>query len=82
MNSGFGDDVCVETVAEIDGIDVVTVFNHRVSASAQKSPFKYPPAKLPLSPISGDSRRRTELEEKMRDNIPLQITIHNGKEDL
>lgn len=31
MNSGFGDDVGVKTVAEVNGVDVVTAASHQIS---------------------------------------------------
>ena len=31
MNGGFGDDVGVQAVAEVDGVDVVTANDHRLA---------------------------------------------------
>ena len=68
MNSGFGDDVCVETIAEVDRVDVVTVTN---LACVQQD----------AGDNMSHALRSTQMQAPKL-NSPFQITVHNREEHL
>ena len=57
MYGGLRDDISIQAVAQVDGVDVVTA----------------------IRTLSAWFRR---ARARSRDNIPLQITVHDGEEDL
>lgn len=66
VNSGFGDDVGVEAVAEVDRVDVITIAQelsaHRILNTIANSASICP--------------------RNIFQNIPFQITVHDREEDL
>jgi len=66
VDGGFGDDVGVEAVAQVDRVDVVTEKGRRV---------------LVRPSDSRQSFRRAPKGEKQRDS-PFQIAVHDGEEHL
>jgi hypothetical protein len=76
MDGGFGDNVCVEAVAKVDGVDIIT-FKGIISLSC------------PLEYGSIDSKQRdtcaiaiAESTARIGENSPFQVAVHNRKEDL
>lgn len=98
MDGGFGDDVGVETVAEVNGVDVVTV-GKRVSlrASNPLDPAQsiasacfildvFPPAPRTLaeapSPYFIPHTRPRQPPDQTRPHSPFQITVHDSEKHL
>lgn len=75
MNRSFRNDICVQTVAKVDWVDVITVVKPVLAKSNM------------LNKGLGISKRRLDshLENKIVQigkRSPLKITVHNSKEDL
>ena len=68
MHRSLGDNVCVEAVAEVDRVDVVTMSSQLSTHSLFGSRPGACCAKNPGSRGGGNS--------------PLEITVHDGEEDL
>lgn len=68
MHRGLGDNVCVEAVAEVDRVDVITI-------PSQLSTTVY------LAPISAAPSAKNP-GQRCGGNSPLEITVHDGEEDL
>lgn len=66
MDSGFGDDVGVQAVAEIDGVDVVTGAK---LACADQGTGSVAKQAVPWCRVFGA-------------HLPFQIAVHDSKEDL
>lgn len=85
VNSGFRNDICVKTVAEIDGVDVVTA---RSASAFTLGNIPHPSlsgsggtaSHSASSPSHRDTKDSASVEEI--ENIPLQIAIHDSEEDL
>jgi hypothetical protein len=71
MNSSFWDDVGVQAVAKVDGVDVVTA----MGIVSTKSLSTGKPA-MTRDQIMALVARQRQL------NLPLKITVHNGEEHL
>lgn len=75
----FGDDVGVQAVAEVDGVDVVTATQGTLSAAiSSRGEFGVP---------RGEGRRQQTLSSRGRSlgascDVPFQIAVHDGEEDL
>lgn len=66
VHGGFGDDVGVETVAQVDRVDVITAFE------------RAPVSNLQVRPRELD----TSFASREEANSPFQIAVHDGEEHL
>lgn len=67
MHRSLGDNVCVEAVAEVDRVDVITI------TSQLSSQYIWTPSRRTL---------RQEWSQGIEGNSPLEITVHDGEEHL
>lgn len=92
MNGGFGDDIGVQAVAEVDGVDVVTVEKsqsanlsslhlHQVVIPESRSMFTMAAHWNAQSHRWYCARRRSEVAGHCKDS-PFQIAVHDREEDL
>jgi hypothetical protein len=77
MNAGFGDNIRVEAVAKIDGVDVIAA-GHSVSKSSLVVIVPDPSLVQRRIRQKGKPPRRSDS----RGHVPFQIAIHDGEEDL
>lgn len=95
VNGGFGDDVGVETVAEINGVDVVTVEGKKEEECQPTSSIRHNHSNVPgrdstysfphTRPTAGQKANQNHTRPRQmegRDILPFQIAVHNRKEDL
>lgn len=68
MHRSLGDNVCVQAVAKVDRVDVVTT-SSQISMHSVSSPHLG-------APCAENSRPSQE------GNSPLEITVHDSEEDL
>jgi hypothetical protein len=77
MNTGFGDNIRVEAVAKIDGVDVIAVGYQ--SAKARR--YRADPSHLKRR-IKQQGRPSSRPKKTFGEYVPFQIAIHDGEEDL
>lgn len=71
MYCSLGDDVGVQAVAEVDGVDVVAISGKRMSAAGM--------AEKNWPSWEGQSWKQRDTRWG---RIPFQIAVHDGEEDL
>jgi hypothetical protein len=92
MYGGFRDDVCVEAVAEIDGVDVVTTskgdtklacaLGCGVAGKPEQVAFVHDESGRIVSLSIGGRANNLVIQLGNVAYAPFQIAIHDGEEDL
>lgn len=86
MDRGFGDNVGVQTVAEVNRVDVVTTVPHESASMSFPSLMCFPTESFHSARFGRDpfffSRFQSPTHDPETSHSPFQITIHNSKEHL
>lgn len=95
MDGGFWDDVCVEAVAKVDGVDIITKHTELAHVNQQTRPrasedtylrvrrqwcLATKQASIAVHANTATYATIPSLEKKM--NSPFQVTVHNREEHL